>query len=769
VEGDWSVGCGRGRDFWSDRLELPEAGCYRSRCQAVAGLRHLARRSSGPTPPVPHAGRVSSRTAFTEVTTMPAGCRCRIRLLIWICSLGVGGIGPSVHSQTSLSAGPRAALVPQTAAPNFAPPKLQRPAEGVLQQIEARTAELAGHCATLRTRGADDDLLGEVEICLKAARNIVRLEEWYSASAGQWTLDTLDLGLQRASQLLAGQPQWRDRPGVWNLRAYRSQVDGSLQPYAVLLPAGYDPGRPGRVDVVLHGRDGSLTECKFIATHRGPAPESLDHVVLEVYGRGNNAYRWAGETDVFEALAAFRTGGSRATTVPPPGVPKSPGHSSPVDPRRIVLRGFSMGGAGTWHIGLHHPTRFCLLGPGAGFTTTRGYVANLPDSLPPHIEACLHLYDAVDCAENAFHVPVVAYSGEKDPQRQAAVNVEQALRDFPEALQFTHLVAPGLAHELPKEWQLKNEIEYRKYATTGRSTAQRVRFVLYSPAYGECDWVRVDALRQTHHRAQIEGTRQGNTFQLATTNIRRLTLELGNRSDLLQITLDGQTLNTADFHPGDDLSVTCELREGRWVGPVDREELTRRLARHPDKHAGLQGPIDDAFRGAFRVIPETTPTPAGARETFPTARAERFRGEWDRYFRGSWPVWTANATEPLPPRDTHWIVFGDPGSNSVLAQLLPFLPITWNDQDLIVAGTRYDPKTHTPVLIYPNPLAPGRYVVLNSGHTFGEAELRGTNALLYPRLGDWAVLKQTPSPADPHAFEVVAAGLFDEDWAFPNP
>ena len=80
-------------------------------------------------------------------------------------------------------------------------------------------------------------------------------------------------------------------------------------------------------------------------------------------------------------------------------------------------------------------------------------------------------------------------------------------------------------------------------------------------------------------------------------------------------------------------------------------------------------------------------------------------------------------------------------------------------------------KTHLPVLIYPNPfarVASGGYVVINSGHTFREADLKGTNALLYPRLGDWAVLKPKPTKDDPAGFEVIDAGLFDENWQFPK-
>ena len=54
--------------------------------------------------------------------------------------------------------------------------------------------------------------------------------------------------------------------------------------------------------------------------------------------------------------------------------------------------------------------------------------------------------------------------------------------------------------------------------------------------------------------------------------------------------------------------------------------------------------------------------------------------------------------------------------------------------------------------------------MLNSGHTFDAAEFRGTNALLYPRLGDYALLKLAGTASDPLAYQVVGAGLFDDFW-----
>src|SRR5262245_13385264 len=165
----------------------------------------------------------------------------------------------------------------------------------------------------LKEKKLPDDVFVEVAIYLKAAENIVRFEEWLHASSVKWALQTLDEGLARAKQAEGGKAVWRDAPGKWVVRAYLSRIDDSIQPYAVLLPHDYgkDPKKQWRLDIVLHGRDGALTEAKFIATHGATAkeaPKDVGYVQLEVYGRGNNAYRWAGEQDITEAFENFYRG-----------------------------------------------------------------------------------------------------------------------------------------------------------------------------------------------------------------------------------------------------------------------------------------------------------------------------------------------------------------------------------------------------------------------------------------------------------------------------
>src|SRR5690606_22386577 len=113
----------------------------------------------------------------------------------------------------------------------------------------------------------------------------------------------------------------------------------------------------------------------------------------------------------------------------------------------------------------------------------------------------------------------------------------------------------------------------------------------------------------------------------------------------------------------------------------------------------------------------------------------RFADEWRHYFRGELPVKDDVDVTPADVEGRHLILFGDPGSNRWIAKVLPQLPLEWSRESLRMAGRAYSSASHLPALIAPNPL-PGagrHYVVLNSGHTFREAELAKLNYLLFPR------------------------------------
>ncbi len=99
----------------------------------------------------------------------------------------------------------------------------------------------------------------------------------------------------------------------------------------------------------------------------------------------------------------------------------------------------------------------------------------------------------------------------------------------------------------------------------------------------------------------------------------------------------------------------------------------------------------------------------------------------------------------------------------MLALIADKLPVRWTG-DAIVAGTkRWSAVTHAPILIYPNPLNPNRYVVLNSGFTFREYDYLN-NARQVPKVPDWAIVDTTTPADDRYPGKIVTAGFFGEKW-----
>lgn len=651
-----------------------------------------------------------------------------------------------------------AAVVLALSAAQYAPPPPIEPNAETLKKIDDLKDKLNKVLQQFRRLNVGDPHLADIEVYWKAATWITQHNEFYDKDAGAWTIEALERGLIRASQRAEGDAPWYRHTGRAIVHGYRSRLDGSLQPYAVTLPADYGKDqKKWRLEIVLHGRNNRLTEVSFLHQYNGDknAPKDQDYIRLDVFGRGNNAYRWAGERDVIEAVEHFLTLQRLQNTF------------ALLDSKRTVLRGFSMGGAGSWHLGLHFPDQWCVVRPGAGFSTTHGYLKNLPDKLPSPQEECLSIYDAVDYAENAFDVPVVAYGGEIDPQLQAARNIEERCKKLDIAMKL--LVAPKLAHKCPPEWEKKLAEASEEYIAKGRPEyPPRVRFATYTLKYPSCFWVYLLALQRHYERASVDAERTDEGFKVTTKNVRvlRLNLPQGATRQSLVVQIDGQRVEATPFLPSGNsalLFVDLERRGDRWRSVLPMKIETDQV-RKPWKTNGLQGPIDDAFTGPFLCVRGTAAPWHEATDEYVKADLERFRKEWSKYFRGTLPIKDDVEVDAQDIASHHLILFGDPSSNSLIAQVLDGLPLKWTKDKITFDGKDYAAGEHVPAMIYPSPLSTMFYIVLNSGHTFHAADFEGTNALLYPRLGDYAILKLKGDKKDPLAIEVQKAGLFDDFW-----
>jgi hypothetical protein len=248
--------------------------------------------------------------------------------------------------------------------------------ESGLKRLQASTTSLRQH-----------PLAADVLIYQEAVRYALQYGEFFKADEVAKAKLLLQEGEERARQLAQGQPPWASATGLI-VRGYISKLDKSVQPYGLVIPPSFSPNAPHRwrLDTWFHGRNETLSEVNFLADRERSRGEFTprDTIVLHLYGRFCNASKLAGEVDLFEALDAVK-------------------RQYPIDENRILIRGFSMGGASAWHFGAHFAGLWAAVAPGAGFSESAQFLhlnLNGPDAPPWWEQKLYHLYDATDYAMN---------------------------------------------------------------------------------------------------------------------------------------------------------------------------------------------------------------------------------------------------------------------------------------------------------------------------------------------------------------------------------
>src|SRR5262249_46422851 len=151
--------------------------------------------------------------------------------------------------------------------------------------------------------------LPDIQIFYNAVHYALKYDEFYDVKEVPVAKVLLKEGFERVKQLRAGKPEWATARGLVP-RGYASKIDGSVQPYGLVVPASYQPapGKKYRLDFWCHGRGEKLTELSFLNQRMKNPGEFTppDTIVLHLYGRYCNANRFAGEIDLFEAYDHVR-------------------------------------------------------------------------------------------------------------------------------------------------------------------------------------------------------------------------------------------------------------------------------------------------------------------------------------------------------------------------------------------------------------------------------------------------------------------------------
>jgi hypothetical protein len=180
-------------------------------------------------------------------------------------------------------------VIAQQAAP---PPPPVNPKPEELAKIKEKTGQIEALVKDLKAKRADPVLVGDVEVYAKAGRMLLEFPDMFGTQAAiDHSFQVLEQGMERAKQLQSGQPQWNQ--GKKQILAYYSEIDGAILPYGITLPENYDPSKPTRLYVWLHGRQNNTTEAEFIYGFLRPkAPGNAPvadqgQIQLDCFGRIN--------------------------------------------------------------------------------------------------------------------------------------------------------------------------------------------------------------------------------------------------------------------------------------------------------------------------------------------------------------------------------------------------------------------------------------------------------------------------------------------------
>jgi pimeloyl-ACP methyl ester carboxylesterase len=683
------------------------------------------------------------------------------------------------------------------------PAGIQLPPD-IIEKIQTQTQAVREDLNLAKAKHLDvDQWQADVEVFVRAVELALEQNLFYKAKDADAALRALQVARDRLVAVEQGERDMAllkigsgaQSSGRTFVGGFVSSIDGSVQPYGLVMPdsahsetaaekvsdpdgAKHPEGRSGhrgqtpfpktqevaghtvpmRMDVWLHGRGDTNTEIPFLL-------ERLDKLgqysppgvcVLHPFGRHCNAYKFAGEVDVYEAMRHVQK-------------------LLPIDSDRISIRGFSMGGAGVWHLAAHDPGRWFAANPGAGFVDTvqyQGWTEGFPYEPGPWGRKLMAWYDVPPIVDNLSNTQVIAYSGELDKQRAsaeimvAAAQSSSLLRQ--RGFEIKQVIGKDMGHKIDADSAALIDAELAKLAALA-SDQPRLQLHLTTPTlrYHEVDWLSIQGLEEHWKYASIDAEIQNSaTIRISTKNVNAFRLDFSKHgwpvgSGYLRLIIDGENLDGPTVIQGEPLITHWAKVDQKWE---EFDSDPQGMVKRP----GLQGPIDDAFTSSFLFVLPSRPCRHGEVERFVDREIAFARERWRQIMRGNDRVVMDHELTPEQIATCNLVCFGDFSSNRYLATLAPALPIQWNDEQIVVGEKSFDASTHAALLVYPNPQAPDRYIVANSGITFRESS-NSTNSRQIAMLPDWVVLDVTEPADGVFAGRIAAAGFFDEAWKLKSP
>jgi len=578
-----------------------------------------------------------------------------------------------------------------------------------------------------------------------------------------WITKRVD-GLEKIAEGLArGEDPYRTATGVV-FRAYRSELDGKLQPYVAYVPPSHkQDGAALPMIVSFHGlthqAEHALRAVIGQATQEDENPDSsarhlpgfsnMGAILVAPWGYGKSGPRQLGENDILRVIdemkAAYR-----------------------VDPTRVSITGYSLGGTVAFALPLHYPSIFSAAAPLCGYPnlTTYQSVKDVPHS--GFEDAMIARRFLGNYAANGMYVPLhIVHGGQDGPQRSSGMAERYKQLGYSRIFDVQDDLAHNVWDYAYKDGQMVTWLKKKQQP----HPPSRVRLVTGEYRYDRSYWIRLIAMERSPGApgTKIEKIDQPDSFadidaqmdwparslRITTRNVQSFALDVAQLAPVkgTTATIDGTTL------PIDEAakSVFFERADKAWT------VSTTEPSREGKKRAGVSGPLDDILRHAQLIVygtqdPAQTETNQVVAAHFSSA---------DQWASARFPIQSDREITDAELTGRSLVLIGGPASNRITALFAKDLPAQIEASAITLRGKRYEGEDLGVSLIYPHPRDPKEYVVLHAGTTF-----RGTlgsrhlpqlapDFLIYdPRIsiqrGELLLDKRGPA--------IKEGGFFDEAW-----
>ena len=362
--------------------------------------------------------------------------------------------------------------------------------------------------------------------------------------------------------------------------SFRSGIDGSTQYYAVNPANPVESETPGLI-LSLHGAG---VEAMRQAGCYGPRTFAT---VVAPTNRRSFGFDWEdwGRWDALEVMDHAR---DRLQT----------------DPARQWVTGHSMGGHGTWQLGVLFPDRWAAVAPSAGWVSfwsyapTRSFRDN--DPIDQMFKRSTSSSRTRDHLSNLKGGGVYILHGSRDDN--VPVSEARSMRAELAGFHgdFAYHEREGAGHwwgnqcvDWPRMLQFMKE-----RSLPDPSNTDRVDFSTPSPSTSpSCSWVRIEQQRESMipSRVMLERDRSNRSISGSTENVALFTLDTSDFQAGAPVTLDidGSSIKLTDVPVDERLHLVLD-EFGSWNTAESFDEAR--------KHSGRAGPFKDAFRNRMVFV-----------------------------------------------------------------------------------------------------------------------------------------------------------------------